>query len=1049
MTAHAGPPQHLRTTSSGDFRITYWTSEQGLPQNTVNCLLQTRDGYLWAGTRYGLARFDGVRLTAFVEPLSFLDASALDVRSLAEDHRGDLWLSAQRMLICYRDGRFSAATLPEDPFPGRIQGIAACRDGGLWVAKVGGLFRFLDGKIDRVFRASQFIEGFCDGRPEIEQICADSMGRIWVMTICGSRTLARWQRLNPQSGAAVTLMDLVGLSHQDIGAVMEDRAGRLWVGRPGELLCWKDGMLSRFAADAVWGKAGVESLAEDSRGNVWIVSRGPSQLHRFDGSAFTSLGQAEGIRNPDDIRCVLPDREGNVWVGSGAGGLFRVQPRPLVSLLTGSFSAMDEIYSVAPGADGQVWMATTYGLVRYHEGQFLVHTNFKGLAEPGALSRIRPVYQDRSGQVWCGLDRHGLQVLRDGLIAPAHDADSADLGRAKVQSLLEDRAGTLWIATRQGLWERRDGRYRQWTTNEGLGDNDVSGLVAGPEGSLWIGSARGGLHQLRDGRIRRFTTREGLLHDNAWPLRAESDGTLWVGTPLGMNRLRNGEVRSITMRDGLFDNLAYALLEDRRSNYWTFGNRGIWRMKKAALNAVADGQAKRVLCVSYGEADGMASSEGNGDEQPCAVARPNGELWFPTTRGVVIVDPEKLRDNEVRPGVVIEEVRVDDEVVFRDGGSVAPAVGMASSNSAATAIKSSADAPPSPRETRLRLTPGRARVLEIRYTANTFIDPEKARFRYRLEGYDADWHEADTRRLALYTNLRPGDYRFRVEACNHHGYWSATPAEFAFSLAPHFYQTWLFFLLCGCAVVGTGLGWHLRRLRARRRLHEFRQLQARHDERSRIAKDLHDDLGANLTGLALQVDVARRNFEQPAATRGNLEGIAQSIRAMADRLREVVWTVNPSCDTLESFSGYVCQYAEAFLAAAELRCRLDIPADLPACALSPEMRHHLLMITKEALNNAAKHARATEVRVGLHATGAELVLTLADNGRGGVAVPSSDVPQQERRSGARSGRGLENILRRVHALKGAFHLESPAGMGTRLTVRVPMREFRLPTDSHS
>jgi len=306
-----------------------------------------------------------------------------------------------------------------------------------------------------------------------------------------------------------------------------------------------------------------------------------------------------------------------------------------------------------------------------------------------------------------------------------------------------------------------------------------------------------------------------------------------------------------------------------------------------------------LTCVNYGEVDGMASAEGNGDQQPNAAALPNGEFWFPTTRGVVRVDPAKLLDNEVPPGVVIEEVRVDDETVFKDGGRVKSEIRSPNSEtnprSEIRGQQNSAINGDDPR-TPLRLTPGRARVLEIRYTANTFVGSELARFRYRLEGHESDWHEARTRRTALYTNLRPGDYRFLVEACNRHGVWSETPATFAFSLAPFFYQTWQFDALA-VAVCASGLGgWQVRRLPARRRVRELEKARALQEERSRIAKDLHDDLGANLTGVALQIEVARQRLADPELARDHLQKTAGAVRALVGQLREVVWSLNPQCD---------------------------------------------------------------------------------------------------------------------------------------------------------
>jgi signal transduction histidine kinase len=507
-----------------------------------------------------------------------------------------------------------------------------------------------------------------------------------------------------------------------------------------------------------------------------------------------------------------------------------------------------------------------------------------------------------------------------------------------------------------------------------------------------------------------------LLSDNAWPLRWETNGVLWVGTPAGINRVRSDEVRSITRREGLFDNLAYCLIDDSRGNFWSFGNRGIWKVAQSDMNQVADGLATHVHAVAYGEADGMPSAEGNGDDQPNAVPVANGDLWFPTTHGVVIVNTDRLPSNEVRPSVVIEQVVVDDTVVYRDGfypmanGVTYPAGGG------------------------LRIRPGIGKVVELHYTANTFIAPEGTHFRYRLRGDSTDWREAGTRRQAFYTGLEPGDYLFEVEARNHDGVWSEHPVRFPFRLEPHFYQTWPFYIATGLAAIGLLGTLHTRRLNEARRLQELQQDQALHEERSRIAKDLHDDLGANLTGLALKVEVARRQLDDRSGAEAQLRAAAEAIRSLVERMREVIWSLNPQCDTLESFRAYCCQYAENFLAAAGLRCRFEMPVNVPEVMLSAQERHHLLLVIKEALNNTARHARATEARIGLRYVRGLLVLTLADNGRGFLASASSPLDE--------GGNGLLNMRRRVESVGGKFELESQIGLGTTIRITVPLPTTR-------
>ena len=306
-----------------------------------------------------------------------------------------------------------------------------------------------------------------------------------------------------------------------------------------------------------------------------------------------------------------------------------------------------------------------------------------------------------------------------------------------------------------------------------------------------------------------------------------------------------------------------------------------------------------------------------------------------------------------------------------------------------------------------------------------------------------------TQRVALYTNLRPGPYRFHVEARNHHGYWSKVPAGFDFEIQPRLYQTWPFYALCALGVA-TGLGgWHFRRLNLARRDHRLRQERALQEERSRIAKDLHDDLGANLTGIALQIDVASREVHDPTRLQQRLQSLASSVRGVIGGMREVVWSLNPRCDTLESFCTYACDYAESFISAAGLRCRFDVPEEFPEQVLSAETRHHLLLVLKEALNNAVRHAGASEVRVGLRHEQEALTLTFDDNGRGiapnnlrGAASDRSDAGEgpDSNPPPRNSGGGLNTMRRRVETLGGTFELKSGPGLGTHITVRIPLPE---------
>jgi signal transduction histidine kinase len=319
-------------------------------------------------------------------------------------------------------------------------------------------------------------------------------------------------------------------------------------------------------------------------------------------------------------------------------------------------------------------------------------------------------------------------------------------------------------------------------------------------------------------------------------------------------------------------------------------------------------------------------------------------------------------------------------------------------------------------------------VLEIRYTANSLVAPERVRFRYRLQGHDRDWLSDDqNRRVAFYTNLRPGNYTFHVTACDSHGTWNGHGDQFSFHVAPHFYETWSFFIACGAIIVFAGPALQVRRIRRFRRIQRLEQQRLLHEERARIAKDLHDDLGANLTGLALQLDLAQNEGSPANALQGQLASLARSTRGLVDNMREVVWAMNPQHDNVESLASFLGQYTENYLAAAGVRCRLELPPESPAHALSSNARHQLFLVVKEALHNIVRHARASEVQLRLTQEQNELRLEVVDDGCG-LPPEGARIPEH----------GLDNMKKRMTHLGGQFSAIRGAKGGTLLTLVLPL-----------
>ncbi|MBK9138254.1 MAG: ATP-binding protein [Verrucomicrobia bacterium] len=1024
------------------YHITRLTTEQGLPQNSVRALLQTRDGYLWVGTLAGLARFDGVRFKIFnVSNTPEMLNDAID--SLAEDRvDGSLWINAGQRLLRYHEHRFERFD-EERGFPKAFGDVWPARDGGLWYSPNPGQLVRLQ---DHTHRNWQLCPRTgADGNDIVEnriiQVEEEHAGHLLVLMYSG---LYRFEpgtgdvtRLGPPRGS----MNRYFFRQTDGTILLAAREG-----------LWRRNVAEWDLIEAVppGDRQCPAGIYPGSNGDLWIPwgidvpwypEWLPPRLARFRAgqSEFLDLSSLQDY----PITRFLKDREGHLWIGT-ASGLCQLRPKAVRVYAREHGLRNDQVKAIAAGPDGTVWAGTEQGVCGIKDGQV---TNLPPVA-PDNWGRPEGLLADRQGRVWYAAKADSVVAFEGGeWVSPA----DLNLGSSWVRTLYEDRSGRIWGGFDRGVaWLDEAGAVHRLTN--GWSHSDVRVIYQDRRGDMWFGTYGGGLHRLHDGQITAYTTRLGELNNRAWWIHEDADGVFWVATRNGLNRFvppgvaapdRNlalnrpsgparerevmaeghGTFFTFTTRHGLRENIINNLQEDDFGYLWLSGPQGIYRVARQELNDVAAGRQARVQVLAFGETDGMFNSQCTGGTiQPSGCKDRAGRIWFPTVRGVVMIDPRTIRRNDVPPPVVIEQVRVDEEVVH---GDRVPGSRPKSEANPKLEVRNRQSLKS---DTTVRLAPGRARVLEIRYTGNSFAAPQRMRFRYQLDGHDRDWRDdEDNRRTAIYTGLHPGRYTFRVTACNNHGIWNEQPAEFSFTLAPQFWQTWWFYVLAAMGLLALGGAIQAYRLRWQRRLLQTEQRQALADERSRIARDLHDDLGAALTGLALQVDVLRRAAHASPALKERLADTAGRIRALARHMREVVWTVNPSCDTVSSFASFLEQQAGQFDKAVDLRCRLEFPEDIPELPLDGQTRHELALAVREAITNVVRHAAASEIVLGLEIAADQLRVRIADNGRGFLVNDAEP-----------SGHGLANMCARLQRVAGRCEYRSAPGAGTTIELCVPL-----------
>ncbi len=973
--------------TSPDWRVDQWRAEQGgLPQNNLQGLRQARNGYLWITTWHGLVRFDGARFSLF-DRTNAPELVSDSCGPVVEDADGAVWVGTSAGLVRRDAGGFTRFGRAEGIGFDQVTRLSWEPRLGLWCGGEGGVARWRDNK----FRPYTQADGLLDN--QVRWLLTTASGELAVATVKGvvvfdpqrdrfqtpAREVTPGNRWLPVASMAGGHPGLVAATEAEL---WHQPAGQAWAPLPGS---------------AETTPTECRFLAGDSGGRVWFQRRdGP--LRRWQDGVVSEV--ALGANSPPpQINALHEDNEGNLWLASQAHGLFRLTPLRVRSHTTRDGLPHDHVLSVSVARDGGVWAATERGAGRLHRDRWEIWRNTEPANAPNELrmrNNFTTVLGRQDGSVWLGTWGRALYRWEPGQAALTHFGLSTEWIVDHVSSLYEDRAGGVWVGSGGRGVIRFLGEERlALSPKASLSHGDVTSLLQTRDGAYWLGTKGGGLNRWQAGTNTTFTTRAGLPSDAITALHEDSDGALWIGTNRGLVRHADGRFRTFTTREGLFDDLVNGLLEDDFGCFWISCNRGIARILRADLNAVADGQRKTVAHVAVGEVDGMASAETNGGAQPSAAKSPDGRLWFPTIRGVVEIDPTRWRDNTNAPPVVIEEVvAAGQSFPFRVADT---------------------------------LPPGSGRAVEFQYTATSLTDPARVRFRCRLEGHDAEWRELGARRVASYTNLKPGRYRFQVTACNHHGYWNPTGAAFAFVVAPHYYETRWFIGVGTGLVLGLVAGVHGYRLRV---AHRFAEQQRRHAlelERARIARDLHDNLGAGLSQVALLGELASQS-ENNSLGQESLARLAEQARSAQRSLNEVVWAASARHDTLAGLLNYLADFAPQLCAPAGLRCRLEFPTPAPERALEGTVRHHLFLIVKEALNNVVRHAQAQTVTLGATLRGDELELTVTDDGRG---FDPAEASARERASG---GNGLPNLHARAAEAGARLTLHATPGQGT--TVRV-------------
>jgi ligand-binding sensor domain-containing protein/signal transduction histidine kinase/CheY-like chemotaxis protein len=786
-----------------------WGIEQGMPENSVSTIVQSRDGYLWLGTEEGVVRFDGMAFEVF-DKRNVPHISSNLIFTLYIDQKGNLWLGTLGGGLVHmnlKTGKSNGFAKKQGLASDSILSICEDHEGGLWLGTYGGGLNYRNPENGKItvyhFKEDLHIE-------TVWVVYKDLKENLWIGT--GSKGLLY---LEPKSGKIISYTPEDGLPGVKISAICEDRNGNIWIGCDFKGLCRldpKNGKMVTYTVEDGLTSDRVSSILEDRDGNLWIGTYGGG-LNRLDPAAghFSTFTVAQGLAG-NMIMTIFEDREGSLWIGTANGGLSQLRDSKFTVYTTRDGLNTDVMYSAYEDGKGRIWFGTSGGGVSRlnpKNGKMTSYTTKEGLLD----NTVAAVYEDRNGTIWFGTDRGGLSRLnlKSGKITSYTTRDG--LSGNRISAVYEDRKGRLWIGTTGNGLNRmiRLDNSVTFVKIKGISHHFIQTIYEDREGRLWIGTNSEGLIRLdqpgtKNQRIVTYTTKQGLSSNNVNYICEDSEGNLWVCTHgEGLNRLKDrdvpeGKFTPVTYKNGLFDDVVYVMLEDNNGYFWMSCNRGIFKAAKKELNDFCDGKIDSISSISYDRSDGMLSIACRGQNQSPGCKDRQGKLWFPTVRGMAMIDPPRIKINRLSPAVVIEKGIIDKREIQLFWTA---------------------------QEDEIVISPG-FEQFEIKYTGLSLLVPKRVRFKYKLEGFNKDWVDAGTKRSAYFNKISPGHYKFRVIACNNDGIWNEAGDSIAIYIKPYFYQTWWFYLALGLGLVGLVYGTHrLRVSHLHRRKEELEELVAR------------------------------------------------------------------------------------------------------------------------------------------------------------------------------------------------------------------------------
>lgn len=906
------------------------------------------------------------------------------VISIYQDSRGFLWVGTSDGLARFDGTEFHTYTTVDGLANNYINEIIEDRNGSIWIATAAGLSRYEEGKF-----TSYVIEDGLPSNSVLSLLPVDDT--IWIGTGDGISSFAIEDR------DVVSVNTNYGLEGMFVRALLLDSRQRVWAGTDRGLYYLSGDEFLPYMPEQDKLHIQIHDMTKGKNGTLWIASMGDGVVVVQENGILTQYTRAHGLPS-NRVVAITRDRNDYIWAGTFGGGAIRISPdgdRKIISTEQGLRSST--VRTVTEDKEGNIWFGTHNGLTRFTTDAIQYYTTEHGLSG----NMVTTILQDNDGAMWFGTYGSGVSVLRDGEFDSYTTEDGLPFN--VIRALHQSRDGTIWIATHRGVSKYSNGRFINYSEKEGLPYHVILSMLEDRNRRMWFGTYGGGVSVFNHNEFRTFTHENGVGSNVVYTIDEDDEGVLWFGTNCGVARKMENSSRYYHVEDGLPSDTVRAILVDDEG-VWFCTDRGIAFYDEGSLisytteDGLADNRCRFMIFddnkdlwigtnrgvsrfdgVSFQNYNVEASLHTNEMNTNAAYKDSEGNLWFGTAEGIIRIIPEHMPTVEIPPPVYITGTRVYDEEY--------------------------------PTTQPLDLKHNENNV-QISFVGLHLSAPEATTYHYKLVGMDSDWKETQIGTVN-YPSLRHGEYTFKVVAVNKEGIESVEPATFSFAISPPFWLSWWFLTLGGLAIIGIAVAVH------RYRLSKVLELQRL---RTRIASDLHDDVGSTLTKISLYSELVH-DEEDREKMQNRAKIIGTMTREVISTLGDVVWSIDARNDTVENLVKRMKEFAHTVLSVQGVSVSFRTVGLNEKKRLPLQLRQNLFLVFKEAINNVARHSKATEVKIELRMDNSNLIMRIQDDGIGLHPDPNG------------CGHGLRNMDMRAKDMNGELLIVNKKG--TNITIKVP------------